>query len=307
MEKPPYKMSSLINSLLAAATISLLVMGHVTTIDAADTPVIHHDVSFISQGVTLRGAVYIPSKTPIFAAAVWVDGAGQTARDAGVARALAQRGLALLIYDKRGTGKSGGVYAGPEVGTNNVSRENLYLLADDAAVALQALRSEKRLRGVPVGFIGRSQAGWIIPLAALKNRRARFMVLWSGAVETTHEDVVFERIALADPAFWDHHTHEEVLKMKLRAPDDSAWANVDPREALSRLTIPGIWMFGGRDRNVDVDLSITRLKGLIAAGHPDYSYRMFPDYDHSLGGENMDVIDPSLAWIRKVIASPLTR
>jgi pimeloyl-ACP methyl ester carboxylesterase len=275
-------------------------MGSVPAVDAEDALVTHHDVSFISQGVILRGTVYIPSKTT-FAAAVWVDGAGETRRGLGLAQRLARRGLALLTYDKRGVGESGGVYAGPQVGTNNVSPENLTLLADDAAAALQSLGSEKRLRGVPLGFIGASQAGWIIPLAALKNRDARFMVLWSGAVETTHEDVLFEHVAQPDPAFWDHHTHQDLQKIMAGVTDHMAWASVDPRDSLSKLTIPGLWIFGGRDRNVNVDLSITRLKGLVAAGHPNYSYRMFPDYDHYLGGENEDVIDASLVWIRAIV------
>lgn len=271
-------------------------------IEAEDTQVSHRDVSFVSHGETLRGTLYIGSKTPSFAAAVWVDGAGQARRNRGLAHFLAQRGLALLTYDKRGVGESGGVYAGPEVGTNNVSLANLTLLSDDAAAALESLRSEERQHGVPVGFIGGSQAGWIIPLAATKNRSARFMVLWSGAIETTHEDMLFEQVAMRDPAFWDHHTHAEVQTLMAEVPDHMTWTSFDPSKALSKLTIPGLWMFGGRDRNVNVDLSVTRLKALIAAGHPAYTYRMFPNYDHRLGGENEDVIEPSLAWIRTIVA-----
>jgi len=133
------------------------------------------------------------------------------------------------------------------------------------------------------------------------------MVLFSGAVETTHEDVRFEYLALADKNFWDHHTHED-MKTLIRPPLSAVpglgatdWPDLDPREALSKLTIPGLWLFGGRDRNMDVDVSIERLNGLITAGHDNYSYRLFPDYDHRLGGINADVIDPGAAWIRKVV------
>jgi hypothetical protein len=34
---------------------------------------------------------------------------------------------------------------------------------------------------------------------------------------------------------------------------------------------------------------------------------MFPNYDHSLGGEEEDVLEPCLAWIRERVASTLTR
>ena len=286
-------------ALLPASLISVPVLGTLSSANADDAPISDQDVSFISQGVTLRGTVYIPSKAPVFAAAVWVDGAGETRRNPGLGRFLAARGLALLTYDKRGVGKSGGVYAGPEVGTNNVAPPNLTLLADDAAAALQSLRAEKQLHGVALGFIGGSQAGWIIPLAALKNRQACFIVLWSGAVETTHEDFLFEQAALRDPAFWDHHTDAEAQKIFAGVQDHLSWADFDPREGLSRLTIPGLWVFGGRDRNVNVELSIKRLNGVIVAGHTNYSYRLFPDYDHELGGERADIVDPSLAWVRQ--------
>lgn len=266
-------------------------------------PIESRDVQFASQGVTLRGTIFLPQHSPIIAAAVWVDGAGRTERKRNLGNYFGQFGLALLTYDKRGVGESGGVYAGPEAGTNNVSLQNLALLADDAAAAFQSLRAEKRLRGVPLGFIGGSQAGWIIPTAALSAPQARFMVLWSGAVETTHEDLLFEQLALKDPNFWDRHTHDEVREMMAAKADTFEWANFDPRTALSKLKIPGLWMFGGRDRNMNVDISLDRLKDLIASGHRNYQYRLFPAYDHQLGHENMDVMGPTLEWIRSATAT----
>jgi alpha-beta hydrolase superfamily lysophospholipase len=257
------------------------------------------NVQFVSHGVTLQGTVVLPRNQAIAAAVVWVDGAGMTKRDLGFAQVIAQRGIAVLTYDKRGVGDSGGVYTGPESGTNNASRENLDLLSDDAVAAMRSLRSDRHLLSVPRGFIGISQAGWIVPMAALKYSGTRFMLLWSGAVETTHEDIQFERLALAEPDFWDHHTHEDVKKLLSTATDNVEWADFDPRDSLARLKIPGLWVYGGRDRNVNVDLSIERLEMLRSAGHPNYSYRVLPDYDHRLGGINQDVIEPDVAWIRE--------
>lgn len=255
-----------------------------------------HEVSFQSHGVTLRGTVILP-RSPVVAASVFVQGAGSDLRPESQGEALARFGIAVLVYDKRGVGRSGGAYVGPH--GVNVSRENLRLLADDAAAAMDTLRKEKTLRLTPKGFIGQSQAGWIIPQAALKARGTTFMVFWSGAVETTHEDVLFERLAAA-PDFWDEHTHAELRSM-MDDPANSiefAWADYDPRDALDQLKIPGLWLFGGRDRNIDVDLSIERLKGLIKRGHSNYEYRLYPSYDHFLGGLKVDVIRATVDWIR---------
>jgi uncharacterized protein len=261
-----------------------------------------HDVSFLSHGTTLSGTVIAP-RSPVVAAAVFVQGAGSDLRPVFQGEALARFGIAVLVYDKRGVGRSGGVYVGEKTRGVNVSRDNLRLLADDAAAAMNTLCKEQTLHLVPKGFIGQSQAGWIVPQAALKARGARFIVLWSGAVETTHEDVVFEQLARASD-FWDKHTHAELPSM-MRDPANSidfAWADYDPRDALGRLKIPGLWLFGGRDRNVDVDLSIERLKGLIRHGHSNYEYHLYPSYDHFLGGLNVDVIAATADWIRKVLA-----
>jgi alpha-beta hydrolase superfamily lysophospholipase len=181
--------------------------------------IVSHDIQFVSHGAILKGTVFIPGKSPIVAAVVLVRGAGRAERMRSFSSSLARFGLAVLTYDKRGVGESGGIYAGPEVGTNNVTPEDLHLLADDAGAAMRRLHLEKNLRSAPCGFIGFSQAGWIVPLAALKNRRARFMVLWSGAAETTHEDFLFEQLALSRPDFWDQHTHEEVRAMMVATVD----------------------------------------------------------------------------------------
>ena len=260
-----------------------------------------HEVSFESHGTTLSGTVIVP-RSPVVAAAVYVQGAGSDSRLTSLAEALARVGVAVLVYDKRGVGRSGGVYVGDKPGEVNVSRENLRLLTDDADAAMVTLSKEPRLRLAPKGFIGSSQAGWIIPQAALKAHGAKFMVLWSGAVETTHEDVEFERLAAA-PDFWDKHTHAELPSMMNDPANriDFAWADYDPRTALDQLKIPGLWLFGGRDRNADVDLSIERLKGLNAHGHSNYQYHLYPGYDHYLGGANADVIGATVEWVRKAL------
>jgi uncharacterized protein len=257
------------------------------------------DLTFVSEGATLSGTLFLPQGRPIVAAAVLVPGAGRGTREVFLGQSFTRLGLAIFVYDKRGVGKSGGVYAGPEVGTNNVSRGNLALLQDDAAAALTALDREAVLRGVPRGFIGISQAGWIIPAAARKVRAARFMVFFSGAVETTHENVLFEHRTVNDPGFWDHHTHQEVRSMLKGVVDPFSWPDFDPRNDLKKLKIPGLWIYGGRDRNDDADLSMERLGELAAHGHPNFEYRVYPSYDHFLGHYGRDVLVPAVKWIQQ--------
>lgn len=80
------------------------------------------DVVFESGGVNLAGTFFLPQDA--YAAVVIVHGSGQVGREVGFAELLAKNNIAVLTYDKRGVGQSGGVYAGPEVGTNNIDSTN---------------------------------------------------------------------------------------------------------------------------------------------------------------------------------------
>ena len=99
--------------------------------------VVSKEVSFESEGVTLVGTLFQPAHPR--AAVVIVHGSGQEKRMTDFAARLARDDIAVLTHDKRGVGGSGGVYAGPEVGTNNVDAANLALLAADAGASVDAL------------------------------------------------------------------------------------------------------------------------------------------------------------------------
>ena len=60
-----------------------------------------------------------------------------------LAQRFADAGIAALVYDKRGAGKSGGEYEGNQ----SVSEKNIALLADDAATALATLAGHRSLKG----------------------------------------------------------------------------------------------------------------------------------------------------------------
>jgi predicted alpha/beta hydrolase len=78
-----------------------------------------------------------------------------------IADHFVRSGFAVLIYDKRGIGDSSGHYEYE----NNVSPENIELLASDASAALTTLAARREVRADLVGFWGVSQAGWIVPRA----------------------------------------------------------------------------------------------------------------------------------------------
>src|SRR4051812_43484304 len=147
------------------------------------------DVEFASHGATLSGSIVFPANQPVHAAVVFIHGSGKQTRNTGLAERFAKEGIVALVYDKRGAGKSGGEYEGEQ----SVSEKNIELLTDDAISALKKLSSHPSLKGIPVGFAGISQAGWIGPLAAERCDLAKFLILWSGPVCKVSEEDIFSK------------------------------------------------------------------------------------------------------------------
>jgi uncharacterized protein len=255
------------------------------------------DVKFESEGITLAGTIVKPPNP--YAAVVIVHGSGQEKRMMEFATLLAKNGIAVLTYDKRGVGESGGVYVGPEVGTNNIDSSNLGLLSVDASNATNMLLAQLP-SNVPIGLIGFSQAGWIIPLAAEKNRNVKFIVIFSGPVITARKQLRFQLFTEGKSDFWDTHTETDAREHIQNDPDRYQFADTDPFDPLSTLSIHGLWLFGGKDVQIPVGLSIERLNMLKSIGKL-YEYKLFPVLGHNTAFSNSGKpVKAAIKWIKAI-------
>lgn len=255
------------------------------------------DVSFVSARVELSGSLALPSAQQPRAAIVFVHGSGPQTRNLALAKAFAARGIAALVYDKRGVGESGGRYEGDQ----SVSEKNIALLAADTNAAMEALHAHPELEGVPLGLAGISQAGWIVPLAAEQSELARFILLWSGPVCKVSEEDIFSKYT-ADADGEKVPSYAEAVEAR-RTPyvwPEFLGKDTDPVDSLRKLDIPGLWIFGGEDGSIPVDLSIERLEGLRSNGHA-YEYVLFSGQGHNNIPETFAT---ATQWIIKAAASP---
>jgi pimeloyl-ACP methyl ester carboxylesterase len=249
------------------------------------------EIGFVSHGATLSGSIVFPAGD-IHAAVVFIHGSGKQTRDLGLAQNFARAGIAALVYDKRGAGKSGGEYESNQ----SVSEKNLSLLADDAVSALRALSTHPSLKGILVGLAGISQAGWIAPLVAEKSELAKFLVLWSGPVCKVSEEDIFSKYT-RDADSQTAPPYEEALKART---EKYVWPeflgkDTGASQTLGKLSIPGLWIFSDNDASIPVDLSIDRLRRLRSGGLR-YDYILFS----GLGHNNMDqTFSVATEWIRR--------
>ncbi len=256
------------------------------------------EIKFVSEGISLTGTIFTPNN--VQAAVVIVHGSGQEKRMINFATILANNGIAVLTYDKRGVGESAGVYAGPEVGTNNVDFSNLNLLSLDASAAINTLSKYLSNDQIPIGLIGGSQAGWIIPLTAEKNKKVKFMTIFSGALITVKEQLRFQFYTNGDQKFWDTHSEDEARKHVFTDPDKYEFIDTNPNDILAKLSIPGIWIFGGKDIQVPVKLSIEYLDILKSKGK-HYEYKLFPNLGHNTAfSDSEEPMKDAINWIKNI-------
>ncbi|WP_111709823.1 alpha/beta hydrolase family protein [Lutibacter citreus] len=250
------------------------------------------NVIFESEGIKLAGTVYSP-KHP-HSAVVIVHGSDRVPRMTKLAELYAKNDILVLTYDKRGVGESGGVYAGPEVGTNNISTDNLNLLAKDASAAVNIIHQQNK--DLPVGLVGFSQAGWIIPFAANKNPLIEFMVLFSCPTITTLEQLRFQFYTNGKTDFWENHTEKDVREHIKNDPDRFQFKATDPKDALRTLTTPGLWVFGEKDIQIPVKICIEHLNNLKVKDKP-FEYVLFPSLGHNTN--KTEPINISIHWIKQ--------
>ncbi len=281
-----------------------------------DPGVREEEVAFANGSVTLSGtAVYPPGPGP-FAGIVFVHGSGAEGRWASrfLANAFARRGVAALIYDKRGVGRS----------TGDWREADFADLVGDAAAAVEALRSQPRVAPDRVGIHGHSQGGTIVPWVASENPHVAFVVASAGGGTSMAETELYsvgnavglrsmdeaerplaERYvrAIVETAY--HGAPRAALEAAYREVQDRAWAFAPPAESdfywafsrriasydplayWRRVAAPAFLAYGEGDERVPPRLSAariteaylgargSRLEVVLFAG-ADHTYRMPP-------------------------------
>jgi dienelactone hydrolase len=233
------------------------------------------EVRFHSGNVTLAGTLSVPPGAGKHAAVAFVQGSGPTVRAylPDLSAMLLRHGVAVLVYDKRGIGQSGGTYPGASPTGGAIDT-----LARDAAAAARFLAAQPEVDRTRVGLTGQSQAGWITPLAAAREPAVRFLVLFSGPAVTADENDLYQDLAgegeRPPNALSEEAIDAQVLK---RGP-----GGFDPIPSIRKLKIPALWLYGGKDTFIPPRLSARRLAPIAAEPGRDFTVADFPNANHAL-------------------------
>jgi uncharacterized protein len=294
--------------------------GRKVTASREKRPYSLQHIEVVSGAVTLRGTLRVPTGVVRPPVVVLSHGSGNAISATTMYEAtsdyLARRGIAVVNYDKRGSGRSSGRW-------QSASFDDL---ADDVVAVVRHVRGAFGPRLGPIGVWGISQAGWILPIAASKESSIAFLLLASPpAVSVAAQELSRVEHEMRADGFTDLDVGEalafvnEVVKSENTEPQrkrllariagvkDKRWAKYPAvlmvpgtSEALEeglrivqagqgqianleRLSCPVLVLYGDKDQMVRVDENEPKMrKALARARTKDVTIRIFNNADHLL-------------------------
>lgn len=280
---------------------------------APSTVVVSETKRFRSRNATLEGTLYLPEDRQVLGAVVVTHTASKPLRDAPLYDHLKQMlpplGVAVLVFDRRGSGQSGGELESSDYG----------ILADDAIAAVKMLKADRRIDPKRIGIWGLSQGGWLSLLAATRSPDVRFVVSISAPVVTPDVQMMFRSENAMRINGYSENEIEQMRKTR-KAVDDymrgterrataqalvdkaktkpwfdllylgetvgdratSRWRKeieYDPLPTLDKVEVPTLILFGAGDPVVPVTTSVDRITEQPSSA---YTVRVIAGADHHM-------------------------
>ena len=229
------------------------------------------------RNTEIKGTLYFPnSNKEKFPAIVAVHGSGKTTRNDSFVQEMVHHftaaGYAVLAFDKRGVGKSGGIYLGSY-------SSSMLVYAMDATAGFDYLQKHPRIDKHKIGMAGLSQAGFIIPMAAsiLKEELA-FSLIFSGPTVSIYEENLYSDLTGDTNAKPTNHSEEYIQQEMAKAPS----LGYDPYPFMEEMTMPSLWVFGSLDKNIPVFQSVIDLAEIKKRWKRDFTWKVFEGGNHAL-------------------------
>lgn len=287
-------------------------------------PYIIKDYMIPSNVISLSAQLYLPSETGKWPLVILVPGGSNETESIMespryYAPRLARCGIAALVYYKRGTGPSGGVYA--------EATEDDFI--DDVVNIAREIAGHSQIDSTRIGAMGGSGGGLVAPLAAARYPKISFVVSSSAPIMSgeEHENYNIEYalryrgyadslVQVVMPLWRRHHAawaHGDTAKLEAVAAEITEMRKqIDPfalptpyQEVFTDSNLVFLWprfrsalrdymlelkhmrakwlcVYGEKDMVVSVQSSISNIPWLMKeSGNEDYSIIVLPGADHS--------------------------
>lgn len=145
--------------------------------------------------IKLAGTLTRPNSSELVPVVILISGSGPQDRDCSlmghkpfwvIADFLTRNGVAVLRFDDRGTGKSGGKF----------NSATSFDFAEDVSAAVDFLKSYPGITPTMIGLAGHSEGGLIAPIVASKRDDLAFVILLAGPASTGRDILIQQSEAI---------------------------------------------------------------------------------------------------------------
>ncbi len=255
------------------------------------------EVSFELDDAVLSGTLVMPMDAinPPIALIVHGDGAQDRFSNGGylpLINTLVDAGIGVFSWDKAGVGES----------TGNWLDQTMDDRADEALAALQAISAPDAINVDQIGFLGFSQAGWVLPRVANRTTPA-FTVIVGGAVSWRDQGTYYSRVRMMSEREPQEEIEQRLVDRNLRndvlfeAPAaspsttdmdaarfkfvaDAYWE--DSTDMISGMKGPVLVIWGKDDLNVDAHSDSATFQEKLTPLAEDRRVVMVPNATHGL-------------------------
>jgi len=261
-------------------------------------------IVFDFDGYSVAGTLHLP-KTANAPVVLLVHGDGPADRYSGggylpLISSLLDSGIAVYSWDKPGIGESGGDWL-------SFSMEDRAKLS---AAALETVKAQPELSESAAGFLGFSQAGWVLPIVAREPARGDFFVIVGGALNWLRQGEYYtkRRMELAGSSpqeiegalatrakanrklLADDATYQDYLDsgMDEEPMSEERFAFVhrnmlaDSTEHLWRISAPVLSIHGSDDLNVDPRFNPNFFRQILEDRNGANRFVIVPNATHAL-------------------------
>jgi pimeloyl-ACP methyl ester carboxylesterase len=195
---------------------------------------------------------------------------------------LVARGLAVVRFDKIGTGHSTGDYR---------ATATTATLAEDVATIVAALRERPEVDPDRVVLLGHSEGGAIAGIVAADDPRIAGVLLLAAPAWTGRRIMAYQfRLAAERESRTVSYTSADLIEAYLVRDartrlTTEAWyphfLAYDPLPPMRRIRAPVLILQGERDEAVLYEQSFELAEAIRAGGNPDVTLRLLPDVGHA--------------------------
>ncbi len=300
IDKKLLRMWEVVNKIFCVGTFAFFVFD--LNLQAQNLQPLQHfkqqAISFQNGEVNLSGTLFLPDSNQKVPAVVILHGSGP---DEGLeykiyGEEFSKVGIATLVFDKRGSGKSGGDW----------QKRPFEFLAGDALAAVRFLQTRPEINSNKIGLWGISQGGWTAAYAASHSKDVAFVISVAGNAvspsqqEVWHKDQMYQSLGYSEK---DRDTARKFLQMifdlmvlvdegNFPLPADvlqsersgsSIGMNYNPLPDWEKISQPVLLIHGEFDKLSPSNESISRISNALAKnGNDSFTYKIFPKASHTI-------------------------